>query len=231
MTDQPNVGTNAPAGAEGSPSQPVSPPAAQPISGDVMALLNDLGGKFDGLSKELRGLQGRQDKQENNFRAQLARLNQIKEQGGLTDEQALQQLETVDAQEQRWRTLEQKLDSLAGQFGNGGTQPNAQQNMTAVFEQIIGKDNLTNPLVASVISQQYKTAEEAQLAAYKLYHQLSTLPQPNAAQSASMQGNALSGAATNDQKVLHLESLYKNYSANQAEITALENELRQSGVI
>src|SRR3990167_3701399 len=116
MTTTPIVGEADPAGADGQPVQPVSQADAKPIEGDAIKLLTELGGKYDTLVKELRGLQGRQDKSEksvNDFQGQLARYTQYTDRG-LKPDEALAEMQRVDADAQWRQSLETKLDNLAG---------------------------------------------------------------------------------------------------------------------
>lgn len=183
MTDvNQTVGTPAPNGAAGKPNQPVSP-AQNPIDGDVAKLLAGLGEKFDGLQKELRGLQGRQDKSENNFQAQLARLEQYEKQG-LSRPEAVAKMQSDDAAESRWTNLEKKLDTLAAQFANGGTQANDNSSVAKVFESL-GLD-LKDTRVASALVRKYENADQVELTAYRLQRELAQSPNPTSAQSASL---------------------------------------------
>src|SRR5687768_10239400 len=132
MTENQTVGTDAQSGAGSTPSEPVSQQAQTPIEGDVTKLLAGFGEKFESLEKQLRGLQGRQDMAETNFQTQLAKFNQIKSQGNLSDEQAMEVMQKGDAEAQRWTALEQKLDGLAARLTGAGTQADGQQAVTKV---------------------------------------------------------------------------------------------------
>ena len=227
MAANPNVGAEAQPGAEVSPDPPVSQQAQPPIGDDVTKMLAGLGEKFDGLQKELRGLQGRQDRTENNFQAQLARFNQIKTQGNFSDEQAMAEMQQMDAEETRWKTLEQKLDDLAGRIASGGTQASGQQAVTKVFESI-GLD-VKDPRVASALLTQYKTAEEVELAAYRLQHQIQQSPNPNPAQQASLTGATSPGAATLDAIYAQYQEAFKNPTQNAELLKSLETQMKQLG--
>lgn len=228
MTENPNVGAGDASGASGEPTSQVSQTAAQPIGDDATKLLAGLGEKFDSLEKQLRGLQGRQDKAENNFREQLARLNQFKKEG-MSDEDALAAMETVDREEQRWKSLEQKLEDLAGRFASAGTQANEQQQVAKVFESL-GLDT-KDPRVASALVKKYDSPDAVELAAYRLQRELAASPNPNSAQAASMSGGVNGASSSADAQFLRLEELYKNYSANRVEIEAIEKNLTAAGAI
>jgi len=227
MAANPNVVPDAGTGAGAQPEQPVSPPAQPTIESDVTKLLAGLGDKFDGLQKELRGLQGRQDKSENNFQAQLARLKQYTAQG-MSETEALAEMQSDDAAEQRWTSLEKKLDGLAAQLASGGTQASGQQTVAKVFE-AIGLDT-KDPRVASALLTQYKTTEEVELAAYRLQRQIQQSPNPNPAQNASLNGNAPAGgmnAQQIEEKSTRLLRLYDNYDKNAPQIKVLEKEIEE----
>jgi hypothetical protein len=227
MAANPNVGAEAQPGAEGTPSQPVSQQAPAPIESDVTKLLAGLGEKFDGLQKELRGLQGRQDKAENNFQAQLARFNQIKTQGNLSDDQAMAEMQRVDTEAQWRQNLEKKLDDLAGRIASGGTQANGQQAVAKVFE-AVGLD-VKDPRVASALLKQYQSAEEVELAAYRLQHQIQQSPNPTPAQNSSLPGNGSSGAASLDAIYAQYAEAFKNPTQNAELLKSLETQMRQLG--
>jgi hypothetical protein len=224
------VGTEGNAGAEGTPSQPVSQNPSTPIESDVTKLLAGFGERFDTLQKELRGLQGRQDRADNNFQSQLAKFNQIKTQGNLSDAQAMEVMERGDAEAQRWAALEKKLDGLAERIGGAGTQSNGQQlDVTKVFESY--KLDPRDPRVAPLLVKKYETQEQAELAALKLQWDISQSPNPTAAQGASMTGGNSGFASSNEEKAVRLQELYKTYSQNIPEIESIEKDLRASGYI
>lgn len=229
MAANPNVGTDAGAGAEAQPEQPVSPQAQPPIESDVTKLLAGFGEKFDALQKELRGLQGRQDRAENNFQEQLARFNQIKSQGNLSDAQAMEVMQKGDAETQRWANLEKKLDELAGRIASGGTQANEQQSVAKVFE-AMGLD-LKDVRVASALVRQYKNADEVELAAYRLQKDLAQSPNPNPAQAASFAGGAVqrNSAAALNAVYAQYEEAAKNASQNAPLLASLEKQMKELG--
>jgi hypothetical protein len=225
MAANPNVGATPEPGAEGTPSQPVSPPESKPIGDDVTKMLADFGGKLDSLGKELRGLQGRQDRAENNqndFQKQLARLEQYEKQG-MTREEAIAEMQSDDAAEARWKSLEQKLDDLAGRLAGGGTQASGQQQVAKVFE-AVGLD-VKDPRVASALLTQYKTADEVELAAYRLLRQIQQSPNPNPAQDPSLNGGGGGGVQNQDALLAQLKELQKDPVRHRKEIVDLKKQL------
>lgn len=192
MTENQTVGGEGNVGASGTPNPQVSQTPQTPIQGDVTQLLTQLESrleeKFGNITKEVRGLQSRQDKSENTFQAQLARMEQLTSKG-LTKEEALSTMQKED-NEYQWRSsLEKKLDDiLAGRIASAGTQANGQQKVAEVFAQI-GLDP-KDPRVAQHLVKNYETPEQMELAARRLEWELRQTPSPNSAQAASLQGNS-----------------------------------------
>lgn len=227
MTDSQNVGSEGGNGASGTPNQNVSTTPSNPIAGDVATLLSSLESKFtsnfDILTKELRGLQGRQDKSDNKvntFQEKLARLEQYEKQG-MTRQEAIAEMEADDKSESRWSSLESRIEQLATLLQNGGTLQNKGQTVTEVFASK-GLD-VQDPRVAQFLVKQYKSPEEMELAAYRLKDELAKSPNPNPAQNASMQGGQ--GAISVQAKIERLNALQQDPMRNQKEIKALTAEL------
>jgi hypothetical protein len=224
MAANPNVGADAQSGAGSTPSEPVSPQTPAPIESDVTKMLAEFGGKLDGLGKELRGLQGRQDRAEtqySDFQKQLARYNQLTEKG-MKPEEAISEMQRVDADAQWRQTLEQKLDSLAAQFTGAGTPSNGQQAVTKVFESI-GLD-VKDPRVASALLTKYESADQVELAAYRLSRQIQQSPNPNPAQSPSLPGGNAAGDNQGD-LLTKLRELQQSPVKNRKEIAEVEKKL------
>lgn len=217
MTVDPIVGGEGNVGASGTPNPQVSQTPQTPIQGDVTQLLTQLESrleeKFGSITKEVRGLQSRQDKSENTFQAQLAKFNQIKSKGNYTDEEALNVMAQSDAEANRWSTLEKKLDDLAGRIAGVGTQTNGQQKVAEVFAQI-GLDP-KDPRVAQHLVKSYQTPEEMELAAFRLERELRNSPSPNSAQAASLQGQSQAQVDVNS-LAAEYDQLAKNPTAKGA---------------
>lgn len=192
MTENQTVGGEGNVGASGTPNPQVSQTPQTPIQGDVTQLLTQLESrleeKFGNITKEVRGLQSRQDKSENTFQQQLARMEQLTSKG-LTKEEALSTMQKED-NEYQWRSsLEKKLDDiLAGRIAGAGTQANGQQKVAEVFAQV-GLDP-KDPRVAQHLVKSYETPEQMELAAFRLQRELASTPSPNSAQAASLQGQS-----------------------------------------
>jgi len=229
MNDTPDLGTASPApDANGTPSQPVQPEGQKPIDGDVAKMLADVVGKLDTFGRELRGLQGRQQKADNkfsDFQQQLARLNEYKAQG-LSDTEALAEMQADDANDQWRQTLEQKIDNLAAMFGSGGTQANPQQNMVTTALSEYGLDP-RDPFVAGKLAGQNPANKtEAELLAARIFRDKTNAPQTNPSQQSAQPGNA--GGAGVDYNALAAEydTLAKgNVAANFERMTEIQKEL------
>jgi hypothetical protein len=233
MAANPNVGADAQAGAGGQPDQPVSPQAQSPIESEATKLLaaleSKLDGRFKSLEDNLTGLkkvQGDIDRSRNAFQEQLARLKQYQAQG-LSEPDALAAMQKDDGEAQ-WRTsLEKKLDTLAAQLANGGTQASGQQTVAKVFE-AIGLD-VKDPRVASALLTQYKSADEVELAAYRLQHQIQQSPNPNPAQNPSLTGSTSQRAADLEAVYAQYQEAFREPTKNAELLKNLETQMKQLG--
>jgi phage shock protein A len=236
MPENQTVGA-VPGGGQGdTPSQPSSPQTPAPIDGDAAQLLSTLldqklNDRFTAFEKSLGEkvgrAQGAADRSQNAVRELAAKIEQYEKQG-MTREQAIAEIENVDAVETRWKTLEQKLDDLAGRIATGGTQANGQQAVAKVFESV-GLD-VKDPRVASALLTQYKSADEVELAAYRLSRQIQQSPNPNPAQNPSLAGGGTSSAATQlDAIYTQYAEAFKNPTANAALLASLEKQMKDLG--
>lgn len=229
MTEQnPNVGAAPVTGAEGTPIPAVSPQGTPSIEGadQLLNLLESkFSSKFDNLTKELRGLQSRQDKTESGFQERLAKLDQYQNQG-LSREQALSRMEAEDADTSWRKSLESRLEQIAARLENGGTQTNRQQQVAEVFSSK-GLDP-KDPRVAPFLVKEYQSPEAMELAAYRLREELASTPNPNPAQGASMQGKSVKESP---------EALWSDYQSaiaphrgNIYKISEIQAEFRKRGL-
>jgi hypothetical protein len=226
MTENQTVGTDAQSGAEGTPNQPVSPPAQTPIQGDVTQLLAGLGEKIGSLESQLRGLQGRQDKTDNNFQAQLAKLNQYKQQG-LTEPEALAEMEADDATEQRWKSFDQRLSQIAAALGSGGTAPGAQQMVAKALDSY--KLDPKDPFVAAQMQgKSFANETEAELFAARVFRDKALSPNPNPAQASTSPGG-FQAAANADELAAEMQVLSRNPTQNMARIVEIGKILKAGG--
>lgn len=230
MTINQNVGTDVGSGAGSTPSEPVSPSESKPIEGDVSKLLADFGKRLEGIEKGVGGLrevQGNIDRSQSAFRDQLARLSQYKAQG-LDDNQALAEMEADDAADNRWKSLEQKIEGLAARLAGAGTQADGQQAVTKVFE-TVGLD-VKDPRVASALMKQYANPDEVELTAYRLLNQISQSPNPTTAQSASLPGGGAQGSSAQlDAVYAQYEEAAKHPTKNAALLQTLETQMKELG--
>lgn len=227
--DNQDVGGGGSQGAAGQEDQNVSGQTQKPIEGDAPAWLselkNEFTGRIEGLSKELRGLQGRQDRSDNQqseFRNQLAKFNQYKAQD-MSDDEALAEMEADDRSETRWKTLEQKLDDLAKRL-ESGAQANTGNAAAKVFE-AIGLDP-KDPRVAAALTKRYENADQVELAAYRLQRELAQTPNPSGAQGAALQGGSTSQTDYNA-LAAEYEQLMVDPGANFQRLTEIQKELEK----
>ena len=189
------------------PQVPASKPAEQDAQGNVTQLLDGLKSEFSTQLEELRNevkaasgrgsnlAQAQSDinKAQSTLREQLARLEQYKKTYNLSDDEAIAEMESDDA-EAAWRTkLETELSDLKSLLKSGGTGSSAEQNVTSVFKEILGEGLMGNALVVDAIGKNYGSAQEVKNAALELYYQISKSPNPNPAQSQSLDGKSATG--------------------------------------
>lgn len=228
MADNQNVGSGPESGPAGAPNQPESPEASQPIGGEVNQLLaaleNKFSAKFSQLESRMGGMrevQSRIDTAQSDFQKQLARLESYEKQG-LSREEAILEMQSDDAANARWQTLEQKLDALAARLQSGGTQTNGQQQVAKVFESL-GLD-LKDPRVATALVNPYTNADEVELAAYRLQRQIQQSPNPNPAQSPSLTGGEAQ-AVNYDALAAEYDRLSVDPAANFERMSQIRQEL------
>ncbi len=213
-TETLTVGQAEEGGAANANSQ-ASPQTSPPIDGEVTKLLTELKGGYDTLVKELRGLQSRQDKGDSKisgFQEQLVRFNQIKAQGNLSDEQALQTMQRVDEDARFREEMRAEMRKLTERVGGIGTTPSEQQMMTEVLSEF--KLDPKDPYVASQLAgKQFSSRVEAEAFAGKLLRDKVTSNQPNPAQAASPAGVPASPPDM-DALAVEYEQLARNPSSN-----------------
>ena len=212
-TDNPTVGQAEAEGAANANS-PVSSQVSPPIEGEVTKLLTEYGGRLESLTKELRGLQSRQDKGEKNqasFQEQLARYQQLTDRG-LKPDEALAEMQRVDSFASWQQDISKQIADLAARLGGIGNTPNEQQMMTEVLSEF--KLDPKDPYVASQLAgRQFASRVEAEAFAGKLLRDKVNSNQPNPAQAASTPSSAPSSPDL-DALAIEYEQLSRNPSAN-----------------
>lgn len=217
-TENPTVGqTGAEGAADANPL--VSPPTSPPIEGEVTKLLTALESKlnerFSSLENNLTGLkkvQGDIDRSRSAFQEQLARFNQIKAQGNLSDEQALQTMQRVDEDAQFREEMRAEMRKLAERVGGIGSTPTEQQMMTEVLSEF----NLDpkDPFVASQLNgKNFTNRLEAEAFAGKILRDKVKAPNPTPAQAASSAG-VPSTPPDVESLAIEYDQLSRNPSAN-----------------
>jgi hypothetical protein len=166
-----------------------------PIDGDKLLELLEgkFASKFDELSKNLTGqlsglqkVQGDIDRSRNEFKTRLEQLNKLTKQG-LSQDEAIERLDAQDAERNKFEELKRELADLKSLIaGNGGA--GGQNTVTQVFQQY-GLD-VKDPRVAPALTKQYANKQDMEFAALKLFHEIQSSPNPNAAQQPAMTGGA-----------------------------------------
>jgi len=230
MTENQTVGDGAGSGASETPNSQVSQQAQAPIEGDVTKMLAEFGGKLDSLGKELRGLQGRQDRSETSygdFQKQLARLNQYKSQG-FDDAEALAEMEADDAAASRWKTLEQKIESLAGRLAGVGTQADTQQMVAAALNEY-GLDPKDPYVAGRLAGQTFTTKEQAELFAARIFRDKAT-NQTNQAQQAANVGMQTLGATDTASLFAAYQAEVAPHRGNVMMVSDIQAKYRKQGL-
>jgi predicted XRE-type DNA-binding protein len=184
------------AGSGAAESQPNVSNQNQPaIDESAAKLLEALEGRFSSRFEELtknltgqleglRKVQGDIDRSRNEFRERLAQLNKLTKQG-MSQDEAIEALERQEAEKNELTSLRQELAEIKSLIAGNGT-GKVQQTVAEVFQKY-GLDP-KDPAIAPHLAKQYKNAEEMEMAALKVFHQLHTTPNPNPAQSAALNG-------------------------------------------
>jgi hypothetical protein len=235
MTGNQTDGTVPAEGQGGTPAQPSSPQTPAPFDGDAAQLLgtlletklNERFATFEkALGEKVGRAQGAADRSSNAVRELAAKIEQYEKQG-MTREQAITQIESVDAETQWKQSLEQKLNDLAGRVANGGTQASGQQKAAEVFANI-GLDT-KDVRVAPALLRQYANEAEMKLAAYELRDQIQQSPNPNPAQNASLTGATSQRAADLDAVYLQYQQAIKTASQNPELVERLSKQIKDLG--
>lgn len=166
MADVSNVGD----GAVPEPQETVSPS----IDEQARQLLTELGGKYAALERELRGLQGRQDKAENAFKKQFAEYESLIKKG-LSHDEAVEALENKQKETSLLAELQKRVEDLAKRVEGNGSAKSASQEVVQAFADL-GLDTRDPAVIVEM--QKYNNVEEAVAGAYKLKKSLSQAPKP-----------------------------------------------------
>jgi len=228
MAEEPKVGEQAEEGAVESPKPEVSNEVAQPIEGQAEKLLASLGDKLDGLSKEVRGLQGRQDRAENlqnDFQKKLAGYEKLRS-SGMSPDEAMAEMDRSSAVEERWSSLSERMDRLASLIEGGNLDARAQQRAKVITE--YGLDP-KDPEVATIANGNPADFEGA---IAKLAFKRQKEPAPTGAQAPAVQGGETKvGTKMRPEEAERLsvetKRLYDHYTKNRAQIEANEARLKE----
>jgi hypothetical protein len=230
MAQTTNVGDQTPTGAGENTNSPVSPENGQPIAGTPQSSQEvlELKKSFETLSKELKGLQSRQDKGLNEVQSFMAEVKKQMASGKSLEEAeaAVNASREAQVKDDLLFKMARKLgvldDVSQNPAGNGGT-------VTEAAAQVISELKLdaNTPEVVSILAKGYN-AEKQELELRRLATR--PRPQPSPAEAPSMQAPA-PAASGNDtaQKIARLAELQKQPTKNKAEINQLVVELDKVG--
>lgn len=194
--------------------------------------VNSLLGRISNIQSETataRNVQGEVAKLRDDIRPLLERAHLLGSQNKPLGD-ALNQIQT----EQTDAEFRQAVLKIAQGMGSG-TQPTGAGNaqgvdVAAVFGKILGQDNLQNPLIAPMLAKQYANAAEAEVDALRVFHQLSTQPNPTNSQSASLPGGSSQGsAAALDALYVQYEQAAKAPTKNATQLANLEQQIKALG--
>lgn len=171
MVDDLKVGD----GAAPEPQEQVS----KPIDDSAKNLLVELGGKISSLEKELRGLQGRQDKSESAIRSQLAEYDKLIKKG-MSHDEAVETLENKHNETSALTELQKQVADLAAHIKGNGNAQSASQEVVQAFADL-GLDPKDPAVIIEM--QKYKGVDDAVAGAYKFKKSMSQAPTPTQAQA------------------------------------------------
>lgn len=171
MVDDLKVGD----GAAPEPQEQVS----KPIDDSAKNLLVELGGKISSLEKELRGLQGRQDKSESAIRSQLAEYDKLIKKG-MSHDEAVETLENKQNETSTLTALQKQVADLAAHIKGNGNAQSASQEVVQAFADL-GLDPKDPAVIIEM--QKYKGVDDAVAGAYKFKKSMSQAPTPTQAQA------------------------------------------------
>lgn len=211
---------------EGAGEQP-SKPVSKPIDDPNHKLLVELGGKYESLEKELRGLQGRQDKSESAFKKQLAEYQSLVK-GGYEPDDAVAEMESRSQRSNDLLDLRRMVEDLAKRVDSRGTTGSVKQEVVDAFSQFDLPAN--DPRVILAMQRHYDSTDAAELAAFKLAKELGQSPNPSPAQDPSP-ADGKDGAIDVAALAAESEELMKNPSKNVDRIAEIHDTLRKAGAL
>ena len=221
MTDQPNVGKPDDSGASSPPANEVSGQEGEPIQ-DVVTRE-----EFSRFQKELRGLQGRQDKADTKLTGHDEAIARYQEKidGGMKPAEAKKAMAVEDKADKN-DALFQRLETfLSGADGKAtSSSVNAPSEATRLINELELDGNA--PEVTAVLAKGLKGLE--------LENAMLRLNRPKSSASApppKTPSGTPSGSDDTGDLQNKLANLYTNYSQNLPEITKLEKTLRDRGAI
>jgi chromosome segregation ATPase len=211
---------------EGAVSQPEEQ-VSKSIDDKTIKLLSDLGGQVETLQKELRGLQGRQDKVDSTFKQTMADYQKLLNRG-MSHEEAVDALESKQKETSTLTELQKQVQELAQQLAGRQPNPEATQQVVKAFESF--DLDMKDPRVLVAMQKHYPKMGDALEAAFKLKEELSKSPNPAKSQSASAEG-ANTGSIDVAALVAESEVLMREPSKNYERILEINDALRKAGAL
>lgn len=206
-------------GAVPEPQEQVS----KSIDESTKKLLIDLGGKYEALQKELRGLQGRQDKTESAFKTQFAEYDRLIKKG-MSHDEAVETLENKQKETSTLTDLQKRLEDLAKRL-EGGQPATASQEVVQAFEEL-GLD-VRDPAVI-IEMQKYRDLDSAVAGAYRFKKSMSKAPGVTSAQTPAL---------TSVPKSVSMETLKSEYikevsavRGNRSLVKGVQAKFRERGL-
>lgn len=183
----PNVDELDDLGGDPSPKGDLSNSGGQSIEDvtDVKKLVSELKNKVDLQEKELRGLQGRQDKSDNAYQAFLVEYEKQKAKG-LTNDEASEAAQSTLTRRENAKKQELLLEQIAQKLGLDSTSPLVQgstKGIAADYEKVIKAHGLdSNDAEVIALMRESGDALDFSLKASQLVARKQNAPTPNMAQ-------------------------------------------------
>jgi len=190
---------------------------------DVKKLVSEL----ETVKKELRGLQGRQDKSEKTYQPLLVEYEKQKAKG-LSNDEAMEAAQSTMDRRDKAQKQEALLEQIAQKLGLDSTSPLVQgstKGIAADYEKVIKAHGLdSNDAEVIALMRESGNAIDFSINASKLAVRKQNAPMPNQAQSPS---KVFEPQPTPNQAALENEiaSLLKTPTANKKRIDEIKKEL------
>lgn len=212
--------------AVGTPNQQGSDSKGSEDAAKLSSVLESLTKRLDEIDGRTKALQGEKDrgvnktkKEVEQLKQQMAEIEKLKK-AGFGEDEAFEELSFR-------KDLSEVKEALKN-FGSAQTQTAGNGEGAGVdTAKVFGERglDLKDPQVAMEASKKYASPEQAELAAYKLRDRLAATPNPTAAQSASLQGQAQQGKPDIDSLANEQSMLMKNPTKHYARLAEIQKEM------